>query len=445
MIIMKFGGSSLATSERVKEVAGIIKNSLAEKPIIVLSAMGNTTDDLLAAGQAALRGEEQVDALIQFHMKIASELDIDHKPMDALLDELSEVLTGVRMLKELSPRTLDYLTSFGERLSVRTMAAYLETIGVSARHFDAWDIGFSSDSVFMDARLTPETEPAIHDALGGLEKEYSYTPIITGFLAKDANGDVTTLGRGGSDLTASVIGAAVGACEIQVWKDVDGIMTTDPRLVKDALPVPEVSFDEASELAYFGAKVLHPRSILPAMKRNIPVRVKNSYNPDHPGTVIVNKRPAEGRLVRALALKKDVTLIDIVSTRMLGQYGFLAKVFSLFEQHKVSVDMVATSEVSISLTIDERNGISSLVSELETFSNVKVNKSMTIVSIVGDVSRSSEILARAAGALQTLGINIQMISQGASKVNIGLIVDNAQAAQSIQGLHELFFGNEVEA
>ena len=330
--------------------------------------------------------------------------------------------------------------SFGERLSVRILAAHFSRVSVNARFFDAFDIGFVTNSDFTNAELLDDSYNRIGEAFAALQSDYVYTPIVTGFIAKDRNGAITTLGRGGSDLTASVIGAAIKAKEIMVWKDVDGILTTDPRVVHVAQPVKNISFEEASELAYFGAKVLHPRSMLPAMARNIPFRVKNSYNPSHPGTLILSRFDGKDELLRVLTLKKNVTLVDIVSTRMLGQYGFLARVFQIFDEQRISVDMLATSEVSISLTLDSRNGqLDGLKRELEKIANVGIKTGKTIITMVGNVRHSSEILEKTFKVLNTKGINVQMISQGASKVNISFIVDDAQGETCVQELHRVFF------
>lgn len=440
MIIMKFGGSSVANAERVRHVSDIIRLFLKDRPLIVASAMGKTTDNLLAAADRAIGGKVCIEEISNLHFQVARDLQVDDAEVRILLDELNRLLQGIAMLKEVSPRTKDYLVSFGERLSVRILAAHLNRDGVKARFFDAWDIGFISNSDFTDAELLDETYGRVAASLGSLKEDYAYTPIVTGFIAKDKNGIITTLGRGGSDLTASVLGASLAVDEIQVWKDVDGILTTDPRVVKNAQPVKNVSFEEASELAYFGAKVLHPRSILPAMAKNIPVRVKNSYNPTHPGTLILSSLDNEKELLRVLTFKKNVTLVDIVSTRMLGQYGFLAKVFQIFDEQQVSVDMVATSEVSISLTLDSKNnGIDKLKAELEKIARVRIKSGKTIITMIGNVERASEILEKTFDVLRHNHINVQMISQGASKVNISFIVDDDQAETCVKALHQTFF------
>jgi aspartate kinase len=262
---------------------------------------------------------------------------------------------------------------------------------------------------------------------------------VTGFIAKDAKGNITTLGRGGSDLTATMIAAACKAQEAQVWKDVDGILTADPRIVKNARPVESVTYEEAAELAYFGAQVLHPRAMQPCIKTGTPVLVKNSYNIAAPGTRITASLEKGKTPVRAITFRKNVTLVDIVSTRMLGQYGFLAEVFSTFARHRVSVDMVATSEVSVSLTLDAAYDLSVIKKELSRIASVEIKTGKAIVTIVGNVRRSSEILARTFRTCQIIGVTVQMVSQGASKVNISFIVDDAEAVEVVKALHIDFF------
>lgn len=294
MIVMKFGGSSVANAERIRHVASIIKTYADKRPAVVLSAMGDTTDYLLEAADLALTGKVDISNVEKLHKDTAKDLGVAIDSVNELLDELKFLLTGISMLKELTKRTRDYLVSFGERLSVRMMVAYLSANGVPAKFYDAWDVGFVSDSNFMSAELLDDvwkTIPAhLSDYASGKDKNI---PIITGFIAKDKNGYITTLGRGGSDLSATMIGAAMKADEVQTWKDVDGILTADPRTVKNARTVPEVTYDEAAELAYFGAQVLHPRSMNPCRVNGTPVRVKNSYNIDFPGSVILAKHTGE--------------------------------------------------------------------------------------------------------------------------------------------------------
>lgn len=445
MIVMKFGGSSVANAERIRHVASIIKGFSDKRLIIVLSAMGDTTDDLLDAADAALNGVITLDAIEKLHKNTAAELGVGSSEIDALLGELRTLLTGISMLREVTPRSRDYLVAFGERLSVRLMSAYLNSISVRSEFKDAWDVGFISDSNYTSADLLPQTWENIRTILGpyaqGKKGDGMAMPIVTGFIAKDIKGFITTLGRGGSDLTATFLGAALRAEEVQTWKDVDGILTTDPRIVKSARTVPVATYDEVAELAYFGAQVLHPRSMQPCLQTGTPVRVKNSYNIDAPGTIIVTKHDTQPSPVRAITTKKNVTLIDIISTRMLGQYGFLAKVFDSFAAHCISVDVVATSEVSVSLTVDSKKGdLSGLRHDLEKYATIDIRKDKAIITIICDVRRSSDILAATFEVLAREKINIQMISQGASKVNISMICDSTEAERVVGLLHDRYFG-----
>ncbi|MBO4858576.1 MAG: aspartate kinase [Treponema sp.] len=440
MIVMKFGGSSVANAERIKHVASIIKAYKEKRPVVVLSAMGDTTDHLLEAADKAVEGIVDVAGVAKLHEDTAAELGVDIQTIRTLLDELKQLLTGISMLKEISKRSRDYLVSFGERMSVRMMAAYLSKEGIPAQFYDAWDIGIVSDSNYMSAELLDEVWETIPASLNDYKNGIANAiPIVTGFIAKNRQGCITTLGRGGSDLTATMIGAAMHAEEVQTWKDVDGIMTTDPRVVKDARPVSEVTYEEAQELAMFGAQVLHPRSMMPVRKTGTPVRVKNSYNITSPGSLIVEKHAGKVPPVCAITTVKHITLIDIVSSRMLGAAGFLAHVFNNFLKWNISIDVIATSEVSVSLTVNTKENLDGLVEDLKKASEVTVRTGKAIVTIICDAAHSSAILAGGFEALADEGINVQMISQGASKVNISMIVDDEEAERTVQILHKAYF------
>ena len=439
---MKFGGSSVADADRIRHVTGIVKTHLDKKPVLVLSAMGDTTDYLLEAGRIALQeGKVSVEQIEKHHLETVKKLKLPAaagREIMVLLDELKLLLSGISLIKELTPCTKDYLVSFGERFSVRIAAAYCNSRGIKAAAYDAWDLGFISDSSFTSAELVKESWKLIPEKILPLT-EKGIMPVVTGFIAKDIEGQITTLGRGGSDLSATMIAAACKADEVQVWKDVDGILTADPRIVEKAKPVEAVSYEEASELAYFGAQVLHPRAMLPCIKTGTPVRVKNSYNVSAPGTRIIAALDKKCLPVRAITFRRDVTLVDIVSTRMLGQYGFLAEVFSCFARHRISVDMLATSEVSVSLTVDSSQDLSLLKKDLVRIAHVDIKHEKAIVTIVGNVKRSSEILARAFRTCQLIGVTVQMVSQGASKVNISFIVNADEAVNVVKALHMDFF------
>eukprot|EP00898_Chlorokybus_atmophyticus_P007665 jgi/Chlat1/78/Chrsp1S00209 len=458
-VVMKFGGSSVATAHRMKEVANLVMSFRDERPIIVLSAMGKTTNALIRAGEQAVEHgydqdflEESLTTVKQLHYTTADELGVSREVVKGLLEELTQLLTGVSLMRELTSRTLDYLVSFGERMSTRLFSAYLVTLGVMSKQHDAWDIGFITTDDFTNGDILPETYPAVAAALKPKADEPPHVPIVTGFLGrgKDTKA-ITTLGRGGSDLTATVLGAALGLRE--VWKDVDGVLSSDPNIVPTACTVPYLTFDEATELAYFGATVLHPQSMRPSMKCNVPVRVKNSYNPTHPGTLIACERDLSKTLLTSIVVKKNVTMLDIVSSRMLGQYGFLAKVFSIFEDLKISVDVVATSEVSVSLTLDPaklwsrsliQQELDNLLERFQNIAQVRLQQHKAIISLICNIQRSSEVLEKAFRAFRKAGVNVQMISQGASKVNIAILVDNSQAEACVQLLHDEFFAEQCQ-
>lgn len=458
--VMKFGGSSVATAERMREVADLILSFPQERPVIVLSAMGKTTNKLLLAGEKAVTcgvtNVSMIDELSfikELHLRTVEELGVDSSIISSHLEELEQLLKGIAMMKELTLRTKDYLVSFGECMSTRLFAAYLNKIGVKARQYDAFEIGFITTDDFTNADILEATYPAVAKRVQGDWICDPAIPIVTGFLGKGWKScAVTTLGRGGSDLTATTLGKALGLREIQVWKDVDGVLTCDPNIYPRAEPVPYLTFEEAAELAYFGAQVLHPQSMRPAREADIPVRVKNSYNPNAPGTVITHARDMSKAVLTSIVLKRNVTMLDIVSTRMLGQYGFLAKVFTTFEDLGISVDVVATSEVSISLTLDPsklwsreliQQELDHVVEELEKIAVVNLLQHRSIISLIGNVQRSSLILEKAFQVLRTIGVNVQMISQGASKVNISLVVNDNEAEQCVRALHQAFFGNDL--
>lgn len=457
-VVMKFGGSSVASAERMKEVADLILSFPDENPVVVLSAMGKTTNNLLNAGEKAVScgvskasDIPELSLIKDLHVRTVRELGVDISVISSHLEELEQLLKGIAMMKELTLRTKDYLVSFGECMSTRIFTAYMNKIGIKARQYDAFASGFITTDDFTNADILEATYPALAKRLHDDWVADPAIPIVTGFLGKGCkSGAITTLGRGGSDLTATTIGKALGLREIQVWKDVDGVLTCDPTIYPRAQPVPYLTFDEAAELAYFGAQVLHPQSMRPAREGDVPVRVKNSYNPKAPGTIINRTRDMSQVLLTSIVLKRNVTMLDIVSTRMLGQFGFLAKVFSIFEDLGISVDVVATSEVSISLTLDpsklwsreliqQARELDRVVEELEKIAVVNLLQHRSIISLIGNVQYSSLILEKAFHVLRTNNVNVQMISQGASKVNISLIVNDDEAEKCVKALHYAFF------
>jgi len=444
-VVMKFGGSSLASADRINEVSYLIKSQIElgyQPRAIVCSAMGKTTNTLLNAGEFALGGKVNVDALRTLHTAAINEFNLSNNTRDeimTLLDECEDMLNGVRLLQELSAKSLDQLVSYGERCSVRIVAARLNQLGVPAQAFDAWEVGVKTTDEFGDATLLDTAEKDILTAFDKIDP--NIVAVVTGFIGQEPKGRITTLGRGGSDLTATAIGAACGLDEIQVWKDVDGILSTDPRIVPQAIPIAEVSFEEARELAYFGAQVLHPIAMQPAMKRNVPVRVKNSYNPNAKGTVI-KKLTKPLHLVTAITCKRGIKMVDIVSTRMLGAYGFLSTVFESFERNQLSVDVLASSEVSISLTLDKKQkeeNLSKLIVDLTKYADIEVQEERAILTLIADVDRSSDVLATAFSVFSARDIKVEMLSQGASKNNISFVLRDDQLEDAIIHLHSCYF------
>ncbi|KAH7852892.1 hypothetical protein Vadar_030609 [Vaccinium darrowii] len=456
--VMKFGGSSVASAERMREVGHLIRSFPEERPVIVLSAMGKTTNKLILAGEKAVScgiskvsDIEELSFVKELHLRTADELGVERSFVSTHLEELEQLLKGIAQVKELTLRTKDYLVSFGECMSTRIFAAYLNKVGVKARQYDAFEIGFVTTDDFTNADILEETYLAVAKRLHSEWVNDPAIPVVTGFLGKGLKScAITTLGRGGSDLTATAIGKALGLREIQVWKDVDGVLTCDPNIYPPAEPVPHLTFDEAAELAYFGAQVLHPQSMRPAREGDIPVRVKNSYNPKAPGTLITRERDMSKAELTSIVLKRNVTMLDIVSTRMLGQVGFLAKVFSIFEGLGISVDVVATSEVSISLTLDpsklwsreliqQASELERVEEELQKIAVVNLMKERSIISLIWNVEKSSEILEKVFRVFREKDVNVQMISQGASKVNISLIVNDSEAEQCVKAIHSALF------
>ncbi|KAJ8598279.1 hypothetical protein CTAYLR_006005 [Chrysophaeum taylorii] len=455
-VVMKFGGSSVANAERVSHVAELIASQMAEEgtlPAVVLSAMGKTTNCIIAAGERALEGRVDVSEIRSLHLESLAALELPISTgaeVRGLLRDLESLLDGVSMVRELTPRTKDLIVSFGERMSCRVLAATLSKIGVPAVPCDAWTLGVRTKGMFGDSVVDEACYPEVARSISDLFSQ-GQVPIVTGFIGHDADGRVATLGRGGSDLTATVLGAAFGFDEVQVWKDVDGMMTADPRVVRAALPVPFVTYEEAAELAYFGAQVLHPISMQPALRAGVPVRVKNSYNPTHCGTLIaeeatIKERRSVAPLVTAITSKRHVTVIDVVSLRMLGSHGFLARVFDVLARDRVSVDVVATSEVSVSLSLDEEQSLSpAALEELSEIAQVELKHDRSIVSFVGDGSRSTELIAQVFAVLAANDLRVEMISQGASKVNVAIVVQDDQAELALNLIHGCFFGAPLPA
>lgn len=443
--VVKFGGSSLSTPQRMREVASIIKGIVLEgtTPTVVCSAIGKTTNNLLDCGQEAmLQGTFDISVIQTLHLKACQDLELGletESDIRNILLDLGKMLTGLSMLGELTPRSKDKLVSHGEMMSIRILSATLNKEGIRSQHMDISRLGLQTNADFGNAEVLDSSYPSIRRAL---YEDMDVVSVVPGFVGKSPCNQTTTLGRGGSDLTAMVVGSAIDADEVQLWKDVDGMMTANPKEVPWAVSVPRVSYEEASEMAYFGANILHPLSMYPAIKTGTPIRIKNSFNPSHPGTIISRDIGIRDGPVVAITCKKGIDLIDIVSTRMLGQCGFLSKVFQLFSENSLSIDMIATSEVSVSLTLDQDQNeprIKKCVNQLRDVADVTENKNTSIISLVSDGSRSSEVMADVFRVMKRSGIKVLMVSQGASKVNIGIVVPGGQVLDAMNALHHHFF------
>jgi aspartate kinase len=441
MIVMKFGGTSVESAEAIHRVAGIVRSQSARKPVVVVSAMGKTTNKLLAIAADAVAGDlkpalEKLAELREFHLRESAGLGTDDI-VEAHFQDLDALVRGLAVMRELTPRATDAISAYGERISSLIVAAHLCRSGMNATHVDSRSVIVTDRRHTQAAPLFEETNRRLRETLVPI-LDHSVV-VMGGFIAANEDGVTTTLGRGGSDYTASIVGAGIGAEEIQIWTDVDGMLTADPTVLPGAAHRVKVcSFTEAAELAYFGAKVLHPATVLPAIERNIPVRILNSRRPEVEGTLIVSDPPPCSTPIRSIACKRNITLLNIISTRMLMAHGFLRRIFEVFDRYETSVDMLATSEVSVSLTIDNTRSLAAIQAELEAFAEVSIEKDLAIVCMVGEnIRRCDNVSARAFTALG--GIRPRMVSQGASQLNLSMVVAAADLRRAVESLHREFF------
>lgn len=458
-VIMKFGGTSVADAEAMARVIAIVRGQwerypASRPPVVVVSAMSKVTDTLVEIGRLAAAGDAtavaaQVETLRARHERVARELvqgDGVTSLVAALTADFATLGAAVAesaARREVTPQETDALLATGELASSRIVAAAFASRGVPAVWVDARRV------LVTDADHTAAVPdlPATAERAASLVAPRSAAgevPVMGGFIGATADGVTTTLGRGGSDYSAAVFGAALDVDEIQIWTDVDGMLTADPRVVDQPVLVPQLSFDEASELAYFGAKVLHPSTILPAVAKNIPVRILNSRRPEVAGTMITADGSPEARSVTALACKRAVTVVDITSTRMLMAHGFLRRLFEVFERFKTPVDVVTTSEVSVSVTVDNVRRIDDILSNLRNFADVRTEPDMAIVCIVGEHLRTDPALfGRAVLALG--GIPLRLVSQAGSRRNITFVIRDTDVPAAMNQLHREFFGAVASA
>jgi aspartate kinase len=460
---MKFGGTSVADRAAIGRLISIVRAARQAAiqpestdwrgPIVVVSALGGATDRLLGVAAEAGAGDidgarEHVKALRARHHEVAGVIteDTERGEVDAFIDrefdELDRIVGALGVLQDVTPRWLDAIAAIGEITSSRIVAAALTSHGLAASWVDARKTIVTNGEHTRAAPLWRETTDALSatvDPLLALRR----IPVVGGFVGASEAGLTTTLGRGGSDYSAAIVGAALGASEIQIWTDVDGMLTADPRIVPDTQLVPHLSFDEASELAYFGAKVLHPATIQPAVASNIPVRILNSKRPQDPiGTLITRDRPDTGRPLTAVASKKGVTVVDIASTRMLMAHGFLKRIFDIFEQHRTSVDVVTTSEVSVSVTIDDTRHLPEIIAKIEEVADVTYEEDMAVLCAVGEgLKNDPSFVARLLDAVG--GVPIRMLSQAAARRNITFVIREQDLEPTLLRVHQRFLSRQL--
>ncbi|MFQ5505761.1 MAG: aspartate kinase [Planctomycetota bacterium] len=434
---MKFGGTSIKDGAAIHNVCRIVARRLDSGPVVVVSAHAGVTDALEELARDAVRSSGDPGAIRRRHESVLEELGLGPGVHGGLFEELSDLCRGISLVGELSQRSRDYVLSFGERLAARTVAAAFRAEGIRASAADACDIGLRTTRRSGRAQLL-EDDARIQAALKACEG----VPVITGFIARDENGNITTLGRNGSDLSAAFIGNALDAEEIQIWTDVDGVLTADPRVVPNARPIPRMCYDEAAELANHGGRILHPSALHPAIQKEIPVRVLNTERPESEGTLVLASFEEPGVAVRCIAHKRHVTLVNVQTSRMLAQPGFLARIFRVFEGSGISVDMVATSEVSVSITLDNEERLDEAVRSLREFSQVDIHKDLGLICVVGHgIAHRLGVPARVFRPLEEAGVEVRMISLGAQKVNVSLLVDGSRVEAAVRALHEEFFGS----
>jgi len=445
---MKFGGTSVGDVAAFERVFRIVSTQTGRHPVVVVSAMTKVTDALLNAFEIAKKGEfadafASLDPHFERHVEVAKhfipagtpnafngELEFARGELSDLLMRVSRRSLPLSMLK-------DAIVSYGEQLSSRLLAEVLKSKGINARQVDSRRLIVTDDEYGAAQPIWEETKALIKLELPTLISA-GEVPVMGGFIAASRGGETTTLGRGGSDYSAALVAAALEASELQIWTDVTGVMTCDPRICGEARTIPVLSYEEAAELAYFGAKVLHPKTIKPAVDHGIPVRVCNTFEPSEIGTMVLAESGEAPNTIKSIAHKKNITILRITSARMLGAYGFMSAVFQAFDRHRTVIDVISTSEVSVALTLDSTNSLEQLVADLERLGDVEVETGYAVICVVGEGLRASTGLA--SKIFSTIeDVNISLVSHGASAVNLTFVVKETEASDVIAKLHRTFF------
>ena len=450
MIVMKFGGTSVQDPSAIIRAAEIVLGRVNRAPVVVVSAMAGVTEAFLRIARAA-KERRLDDALVSLselrerHLATARELLGPNQPsletverdVESQFAEIENLARSVGTLGELTARSQDAIVSFGERLSSIIVAAAFRLRGIPAELTDSRRFIVTNDRFSIAAPNIEETNRRTRENLEPTINAGS-VPVAQGFIGSTSDGVTTTIGRGGSDYSAALIGAALGAEAIEIWTDVDGLMTADPRVVPSARRIRVISFAEASELSYFGAKVLHPSTVLPAVEQGIPVHIYNTHNPACEGTLIVAEARPSRNLIKSIAFKRGVTIVNVASTRMLLAYGFLRTIFEVFDRHQTSVDVVTTSEVSVSMTLDNTERLDAIKRDLSGIGEVTVERRKAIVCVVGDnLKFTPGVAGRLFQAIE--GTNVNMISQGASEINLTFVIDESDVDRVVRRLHDEFF------
>jgi aspartate kinase len=432
---MKFGGTSVGSAQRIQGVAAIVKNNLSAKPVVVVSAMAGVTNTLIEIAQASnvtIR-TQKLETLRVLHESVVEALGLSPSLLDTLFEELE---TLAKKTKKSTKKTLDHFVSFGERLCAPLVAGALVKAGVPSAAFPSWEVGMITDEQFGAAEPLATTPALIRRHIESL----TVVPVITGYVGKTEKGEITTLGRGGSDYSAAVIGAALLADAIQIWKEVDGFMTTDPRLIPEARVVPELAFEEAAELAYFGAKVLHPKTILPAMKAGVPVEVLNTFNPEGKGTRIVSnfkERRQVSQAVDALTLKRNVSVLHVFSPDFFDGNKVVADILNLFSNHNVNIGDMALSVASLSMIIDSSEPLPPKIIEgLKKIGDIEIHSNKAMICAVGGSMHAADVAGRMFTVLGQEKVSVEFISQASSGYSITFVVNADDAEKALKTLHK---------
>ncbi|HII07748.1 MAG TPA: aspartate kinase [Methanotrichaceae archaeon] len=455
-LVMKFGGSSVADGAKLRNVGELVNGLSEENEIVVVtSALGGVTDDLLQCARNSANGGKVeeivtfVDRLSKKHIQALMEAVKDPAIVKELkgtiikrVSELEKAYIGICYLGELSPRSIDRISSYGERLAAPLLSGVLRDLGLKSRYYTGGEAGIITTSDYGNGKPLEKTDDLLAERLTPIEG----VPVVTGFIAEDERGNITTLGRGGSDFSASIIGAAIGADEIWFWKDTTGVLTTDPRIVSEAKNIPVISYREAMEMSYFGAKVLHPRAIEPAIRKGIPVRVKCTFDPQDPGTLIVKEDVTKEGIIKAVTLSKNVALLTISGAGMIGTPGIAARAFSALANAGVNITMISqgSSEANISIVVDEPQleaAEIALGAEFPTtiVREISHNRDVSVIAVIGSgMAGTPGVAGRVFGAMGKSRINVVMISQGSSEHNISFVVSMTEAERTIQELHREF-------